>query len=126
MSVFSGGPQAAQKRYYEKNKEEILARKREYVRAYQREWIKRPEVRAKQFARTAQWARDKKERLAGRPKPDTCELCGQPSKKICWDHNHDTGKFRGWLCTPCNFILGRVKDDPVLLRRMANYLEQHK
>lgn len=103
-----------------------VARRQEYHREYNREYIQKPGEREKQFSRSVQWMRAKRERLAGRPKPDNCELCGQPSKKICWDHNHDTGHFRGWLCAPCNYILGRVKDDPILLRKMAEYLERHQ
>jgi len=51
-----------------------------------------------------------------------CELCHAPGK-ICCDHNHASGKFRGWLCNRCNRVLGLLKDDPALLRRAADYLE---
>jgi hypothetical protein len=42
------------------------------------------------------------------------------------DHCHKSGKIRKLLCMECNRALGAVKDDPVLLRRMADYLEQHQ
>ena len=29
---------------------------------------------------------------------ETCEICGR-TEKLCGDHNHNTDKFRGTLCT---------------------------
>ncbi len=68
--------------------------------------------------------RKEKERvaLAGRPRPDKCEICGEFNLRICFDHCHNTGKFRGWLCDRCNKVLGIVKDSPELLENLANYL----
>jgi hypothetical protein len=62
-------------------------------------------------------------RLAGMPKPDACQICGS-EKRICFDHCHASGEFRGWICTKCNTILGWAKDDPALLRKLAGYLER--
>jgi hypothetical protein len=62
--------------------------------------------------------------VAGRPPPDTCELCGEFHLRIVFDHCHQRGHFRGWLCDRCNKVLGIIKDDPGLLRKMADYLEQ--
>lgn len=67
----------------------------------------------------------RKETLAGRPRPETCELCGSGGR-IVFDHCHTSVKFRGWLCDNCNKALGLVRDDPDLLRRMATYLEQDR
>lgn len=39
------------------------------------------------------------------------------------DHDHHTGKVRGLLCSGCNLALGAVKDSPLTLRRLADYLE---
>lgn len=58
----------------------------------------------------------------GRTKPDVCDICGQGGK-ICFDHSHAQGVFRGWLCNRCNLALGHVKDSPSLLRKLADYLE---
>lgn len=63
--------------------------------------------------------------LAGRPRPETCELCDGNDYPIVFDHCHKLGHFRGWLCDRCNKTLGIVKDSIDLLRKMADYLEKH-
>src|SRR5262245_5811176 len=65
---------------------------------------------------------DLKIRKAGRPRPTICEVCGASSKRICFDHCHTSGQFRGWLCSGCNSALGMVKDNAETLRRLADYL----
>jgi Recombination endonuclease VII len=63
-----------------------------------------------------------------RPCPQNCELCGGPPGKhaLALDHCHGTGVFRGWLCGKCNTGLGQFKEDPVLLKKAANYLENFR
>jgi hypothetical protein len=56
-----------------------------------------------------------------------CEICGKPPKKgrrLCRDHNHKTGKFRGWLCPSCNSGIGMLKDDIILLAKAIEYLNK--
>lgn len=64
------------------------------------------------------------------PRPDACEVCGilasELKKSLCFDHDHMTGKFRGWLCTRCNVALGMVRDNPNVLRALIDYLESKK
>lgn len=50
--------------------------------------------------------------LATRPRPAHCECCGRPPKGrvLHLDHDHVTGKFRGWLCFDCNSAIGRLGD----------------
>jgi hypothetical protein len=67
----------------------------------------------------------RKEKLAGRPKPDSCEICGGVGR-ICFDHDHATGSFRGWLCSHCNTVLGLVDENTERLLKLALYLEQHR
>ena len=56
----------------------------------------------------------------------SCKVCGAPEielgKKLCMDHNHDTGEFRGWLCSRCNKILGLAKDNEDVLFALTEYL----
>lgn len=67
-----------------------------------------------------------REKMAGRKKPERCEICGvlgsDLKKGLCFDHNHATGEFRGWICGRCNTALGLVKDNPEILMAMINYL----
>jgi hypothetical protein len=63
------------------------------------------------------------EEIDGRPRPDICELCGSPSFRIVFDHDHATGKFRGWICYSCNVVLGHMKDNKQAIMRLVAYLE---
>lgn len=67
--------------------------------------------------------RDMEQRV-GRPRPDRCEVCNKKCRP-CPDHNHLTGKYRGWICTSCNMALGLLKGDagPSLILALKNYLE---
>jgi len=38
------------------------------------------------------------------------------------DHDHKTGVVRGLICRDCNFMLGKAKDDPIILSRAVEYL----
>ena len=53
----------------------------------------------------------------------TCEICNG-TKKIYYDHNHQNGKFRGWLCQSCNSMLGFAKDDITILQKAIGYLSK--
>ena len=62
-----------------------------------------------------------------------CAICGSTEMggrgegtRLAVDHNHETGKVRGLLCTSCNNGLGRFKDDPELLVKAATYLKSYK
>lgn len=129
------------------------AKVQEYQRGYYADVIsKDPDQIAKARARSAKWYKEhtltpeglaavnssrkknvrayylrKAEAKATRPCPDLCEACGNSDptgRRLAWDHDHKTGKFRGWLCGSCNNALGRIGDDPALARKLADYLEQ--
>ncbi len=57
-----------------------------------------------------------------------CPICGADgsgAKPLVWDHNHDTGSFRAYICGRCNTGLGLFKDSPALLRSAIEYLHTH-
>jgi len=61
-----------------------------------------------------------------------CAVCGNPEnqidkrygtkKRLAVDHDHKTEKVRGLLCMNCNCLLGKIQDNPTLLRSVINYL----
>jgi hypothetical protein len=53
-----------------------------------------------------------------------CVICGDDNSRLVVDHDHKTGKIRGMLCNHCNRGIGHFRDDPVLLRFAATYVEQ--
>lgn len=64
-----------------------------------------------------------------------CEICGQTieesnkweskfaPKHLCMDHDHDTGEFRGVLCSRCNRQLGWYEK---YKNEIENYLSKNK
>ena len=71
----------------------------------------------------------KQEAAVGRPRPDTCEVCGEKSRTkygMHMDHNHETGRVRGWLCSHCNTALGLMRESVLLLLKLAWYLFKHR
>ena len=53
-----------------------------------------------------------------------CQICGTVPKTrgLQWDHDHKTGKTRGWLCHRCNRNLPTWVDAD-WCRAAADYLE---
>ncbi|XVQ07746.1 endonuclease domain-containing protein [Spirillospora sp. CA-255316] len=47
--------------------------------------------------------------------------CDKPAENV--DHDHVTGVVRGMLCDGCNSGMGQLRDDPVALRRAADYVQ---
>lgn len=61
-----------------------------------------------------------------------CYLCGTPAQRLVIDHDHSCclegyscpACRRGLACDRCNRLIGQVGDDPELLRRIADALEE--
>lgn len=55
-----------------------------------------------------------------------CRRATGASKALAVDHMHSLGftrgAVRGLLCSPCNRMLGHLRDDPEAFRRAADYL----
>jgi hypothetical protein len=52
-----------------------------------------------------------------------CAICGS-HEHLGIDHDHRNGKVRAALCRDCNLAIGRLKDDPDLMRRAADYVAE--
>lgn len=50
-----------------------------------------------------------------------CVIC-KLKKRLCVDHNHETGEVRGLLCFKCNHAIGVVESD-IQLDRLFEYLK---
>lgn len=112
---------AVRLRYREKGGAVLLEKEATQARARRRNDPEGQRLRKLKFK-----AKREAERVevAGRPRPEICDICeGNHHLGIVFDHCHNTGKFRGWLCDRCNKTLGIVKDSPDLLRKMAEYLD---
>jgi len=60
------------------------------------------------------------------PEIGECPICQTtPSKRLVWDHDHSTGQFRGYICSPCNAAIGMLKDDAEIVLRAFAYLTTH-
>lgn len=58
-----------------------------------------------------------------------CKICNSDEagsyESFAVDHNHDTGKVRGLLCFPCNFLLGNCREDVNVLHSAVLYLQEN-
>lgn len=109
-----------QRAYYQANRERIIERSREHAEANPR---RRAEInrkaRLKQYGLTIEQYDSMVEQQGG-----LCIICGNsPDGNLHVEHCHQTSVVRGLTCGPCNSAMGMAGDDPVLLRKMADYLE---
>ena len=62
-----------------------------------------------------------------------CAVCRQPEtgirrgelKSLDVDHDHKTGAVRKLLCSGCNSALGILREDPLRIRALADYIERY-
>mgnify|MGYP003643435406 FL=1 len=113
--------EANQKRYREKNIDKIREKNREAVARIRKT---NPEKEKQRLQRFYTKKKIKQVIEAGREKPQLCEICLSDEFRIVFDHCHNSGKFRGWICDRCNRVLGIVRDSPKLLRDLSLYLEK--
>jgi hypothetical protein len=117
--------QRYRKQYAKKNKDKLLAQKRDYYhnrggsrRRKERNIRKRYGISLEQY-----------ENIKAR-QDYKCAICGIPDAE-CYnglhlDHNHRTGQIRGFLCLGCNHAIGKMGDNPTLLYKAAEYLEKYQ
>jgi hypothetical protein len=57
------------------------------------------------------------------PADSICQCCGRAAK-LHLDHDHETGKFRGYICIACNMGIGQLGDTESALFRALLYLRR--
>lgn len=122
---------AAKLAYYEANKPDILRKMMEHKHRLRMDWdaAYREKARDRGFKNGNGGTSRADAALHVASQNGQCYLCGKPedrsrlSGRLQVDHCHATGRFRAMLCCRCNRTLGHVRDDPSLLRAMADYLE---
>lgn len=75
-------------------------------------------------------SKDKIKWLKSKPsrEPFQCPICSKRTiagitSKIVLEHDHRTGKVRGWICDSCNTGLGRFKDNKKILLKAIKFIE---
>jgi recombination endonuclease VII len=114
------------------NPEKVRAKKRrahgrmsDEKRAFERVRLQKWRDDNREKERTRSW---RKQGLPEptRPCPENCEICGRAAwletRAFALDHDHSTGAFRGWLCSPCNTALGLFGDNRQVLEKAIAYL----
>lgn len=105
-----------------------------YFAEYQRHYRKAHPWRAKHSSLMKQYGIGLAEYKAMyEAQKGVCAICGLPETmqirgktlELAVDHNHETGKIRALLCSPCNKSIGAMRESPALLRKAADYLESH-
>lgn len=51
-----------------------------------------------------------------------CPICNIKSENLCIDHDHNTKRVRGMICSSCNLGLGNFHDDIDYLKKCIKYL----
>jgi hypothetical protein len=70
-------------------------------------------------------AADHKVKNQLRPRPIKCENPFCENTNPCFDHDHERRVFRGWLCHSCNQVFGFLRENSLIMRWLADYLERH-
>lgn len=115
---------------YRENRKKWYERNRSKVKAYQHEYREKNREKVN--------ARDEKARLMRRyglgrdqlhlflkKRNEKCPVCLRKSKKVlAFDHCHRTGVLRGLICGKCNSAIAFLDEDPVIMRRLADYVSK--
>jgi hypothetical protein len=120
---------AAAKAWREANREKRLKYEAEYRKANP-ERRRATEAKYRERNRDAITARrhsiDVRDYVATKEKQGLkCEICHKTPKRLCVDHDHENGRFRGLLCSKCNSAIGLLGEDTRAIERALWYLLSH-
>ena len=105
---------AVRRAHYHQNRDAMIVKRKAYEKA-------NPE-------KVLRWKRnDKGQPEPTRPRPKLCECCGGrwPNLRgLHLDHDHTSGRFRGWLCSNCNTGIGKLGDTVDGLKQAIEYLNR--
>jgi hypothetical protein len=125
---------AAQRRYWQKNREEILSKSRanyaankETLAARQRKYMAKDPTRKRRYRVKEKFGLEWTDYQRMVVEQDgICACCGDNDKPLVVDHCHESGRVRALLCNWCNSALGHAKEDIERLKHMIRYLEVHQ
>jgi hypothetical protein len=129
-------------RYRLKNPEKVRAqfarwyavnsgRNRAYQKRYKADHAERYRSKSRVKMRLG-WAPGEAERAESMlPLVEACAIClsPEPRTKTVWhaDHDHETGMFRSFLCSPCNVRLGLAERHGIQMSDSERrYVESHR
>ena len=80
---------------------------------------------AKVYGITLEQVQEMREQSGG-----ICSICNREGKhhhkRLVIDHDHNTGKVRGLICSTCNSMIGWCGEDTQTLQNLIDYLNRHK
>ena len=110
-----------QRQHYQKNAEKIKQRSAEY-RLNNKEKVKECRaVTSKKYRIQNEYGISLEEYYACMSTSAYCLLCGT-TDNLVYDHDHNTMKFRGVLCSRCNVGIGILGDTEEHLVKALKYL----
>jgi hypothetical protein len=67
----------------------------------------------------------KEKKFWHRPINLTCPICHDEvlGSYARLDHNHHTGKIRGWICDNCNTAIGKLKESSEVIQRAMEWIK---
>ena len=108
---------ANSRKHHRDKKAKVRARKRRYYAA-------NPDkaARALETSKQAGYRKWRGSANYEHPHNGICPICTK-EKLLVYDHCHETGAFRGWVCNNCNRGLGYFGDSVAGIQRALVYLQ---
>lgn len=111
------------RKYWEKNKEVLKKKRQEYKRK------NKIAIKIGKIQHRLKISKNEATRLYNLTINGVCAICGKPEslsrQSISIDHNHNTGKIRGLLCSKCNTAIGYFGENIKYLQNAIKYLQKH-